>query len=98
MILHTVTFTLKHQVGTLEEKNFLQAGMALGDLPMVQNFRCFRQVSDKNDFDLGFAMEFVSEEDYQAYNQHPVHVAFVSSRWIPEVENFLELDYCPYET
>lgn len=69
--------------------------MALGDLPMVQSFRCFRQVSAKNDFDFGFSMEFVSEEDYQAYNQHPVHVAFVSTRWIPEVENFLELDYCP---
>ena len=30
---------------------------------------------------------------YTAYNQHPDHVAFVQGRWIPEVADFLEVDY-----
>lgn len=97
MILHTVAFTLKHEKGSVKEKNFLNAGMALADLAMVENFRCYRQVSTKNDFDFGFAMEFASDEAYQAYNSHPIHSEFVSSRWLPEVERFLELDYIDYE-
>ena len=98
MILHTVAFALKHKKGSAEERDFLEAGMALGDLPMVENFQCYSQVSKKNDFDYGFSMEFESEEAYQAYNNHPVHIGFVSSRWNSEVERFLELDYIRYET
>jgi hypothetical protein len=40
-------------------------------------------------------MEFASQAKYQAYNEHPEHVAFVKGRWIPEVEEFLEIDYEP---
>lgn len=97
MILHTVAFTLKHTPGSAEERDFLDAGLALADLPMVNRFQCFRQISEKNDFDFGFSMEFESEEDYQAYNAHPVHSDFVASRWIPEVARFLELDYVTYD-
>ena len=41
-------------------------------------------------------MEFASEEDYQTYNEHPLHVQFVETRWIPEVADFIEIDYKPY--
>lgn len=97
MIIHTVAFRTKHPTGSDEESNFLEAGMALGNLPMVQNFQCFRQVSQKNNFDYGFSMEFETQGDYDQYNAHPDHVAFVEGRWIPEVEEFLELDYQKYE-
>ena len=97
MILHTVAFALKHPPGSEEERDFLKAGMALADLPMVRNFRCYRQVSQKNDFDFGFAMEFESEAAYEAYNNHPVHREFVASRWPTEVARFVELDYEGYE-
>ena len=40
-------------------------------------------------------MEFSSAADYQSYNQHPDHVHFVQTRWMPEVTDFLELDYEP---
>jgi len=30
---------------------------------------------------------------YAAYNEHPDHVRFVQERWIPEVGDFLEIDY-----
>lgn len=97
MIIHTVAFKTKHPQGSAEESAFLKAGMALGDLPMVNNFQCFKQVSSKNDFEFGVSMEFASEEAYEAYNIHPVHMKFVETRWIPEVENFLEIDYVKYD-
>ncbi len=93
MVLHTVAFRTKHEAGSDAEKNFLQAGIALGRLPMVRNFKCCKQTSKKSDFEYGFSMEFETPADYEAYNDHPVHVDFVASRWIPEVEDFLELDY-----
>jgi hypothetical protein len=38
-------------------------------------------------------MEFADQAAYSAYNEHPAHVRFVSERWEPEVEDFLEIDY-----
>ena len=40
-------------------------------------------------------MEFASQAEYSAYDSHPVHVAFVRDRWVPEVAKFLEIDYAP---
>ncbi|MEM7347336.1 MAG: Dabb family protein [Chloroflexota bacterium] len=97
MIIHTVAFKTKHPLGSAEEKDVLKAGIDLGNLPMVNNFQCYRQVSQKNEFEFGFSMEFESEEAYEAYNNHPDHVNFVSNRWIPEVETFLEIDYVKYQ-
>ena len=97
MILHTVTFKLKHDPDSDQEKDFLDAGKALSALPMVRDFKCYKQVSEKNDFDFGLAMAFESEADYQAYSEHPSHVEFVQNRWIPEVVDFLELDYVDYD-
>ena len=97
MIIHTVVFKTEHPQGSLNEKDFLQAGTALGKLPMVNNFQCFRQVSEKNDFDFGFSMEFKTQLEYDAYNEHPEHVNFVETRWKTEVKEFLEIDYVKYD-
>lgn len=96
MIRHTVVFKLNHAPGSQEELDFLGAAQKLGDIPKVMNFECLRQISKKNDFDYGLSMEFSSMEDYQAYNNHPDHVQFVKTRWIPEVAEFMEIDYKPY--
>lgn len=93
MIIHTVAFKTKHAKGSADEEAFLKAGIALGELPMVENFQCYKQVSGKNDFEFGFSMEFRSQLEYDAYNEHPEHTEFVQSRWLPEVEKFLEIDY-----
>ena len=93
MILHTVAFRLKHQRGSEAEVDFLKAGAALAELAMVHNFRSYKQTSEKNELDFGFSMEFATLADYRAYNEHPMHVGFVTNRWIPEVADFLELDY-----
>ncbi|MFT5087747.1 MAG: heme-degrading monooxygenase HmoA [Planctomycetota bacterium] len=95
MIRHTVAFRLKHAAGSAEEKDFLATGQKLAAIPGVENFESLRQTSQKNNFHFGFSMEFASQAKYQAYNEHPEHVAFVEGRWIPEVEEFLEIDYEP---
>lgn len=97
MIRHTVTFKLKHAPGSPEETDFLNAGRALAEIPVVRNFECLRQISNKNPHDFGFSMEFESVEDFGVYNAHPDHVAFVQSRWISEVTDFRETDYVPYD-
>jgi hypothetical protein len=95
MIHHTVTFKLKHPAGSQSERGFLQAARKLAGIPTVKKFEILRQTSKKNTYHFGLSMEFSSPQDYQIYNDHPDHVNFVQSRWIPEVAEFLELDYEP---
>ena len=97
MIRHTVVFRLKHAAGSAAEDAFLQAAMALATIPGVSSFERLRQTSKKNGYDFGFSMEFVSAAQYEAYNTHPAHVDFVQTRWIPEVAEFMEIDYEPYD-
>ena len=96
MIRHTVVFKLKHAAGSQAELDFLQSAQKLADIPIVKNFECLRQVSKKNIYNFGLSMEFDSMEDYQVYNTNPDHLHFVETRWIPEVTEFMEVDYEPY--
>ncbi len=96
MIRHTVVFKLKHQAGSQKEIDFLVAAQKLENIPSVNNFECLRQISEKNNFDFGLSMEFTSTEGFQAYNNHPDHIQFVQTRWVPEVADFMEIDYEPY--
>ena len=54
-------------------------------------------MSEKNEFDYGFSMEFKSESDYLEYSNHPLHLEFVSRRWVPEVIDFMEIDYVKHD-
>ena len=93
-IQHMVIFNLKHAKGSAEEAAFLKDGESiLTSIPVVKNFNVFNQVSAKNDYDYGFSMEFANQEEYDAYNDHPQHTAFVQERWLTEVERFLEIDF-----
>ena len=97
MIRHTVAFRLKHEAGSDRETKFLADGIRiLTAIPGVRNFETLEQVSAKNNFRHGFSMEFDGEAEYEAYNTHPDHVAFVRDRWIPEIDDFLEIDYVAY--
>lgn len=96
MIRHSVIFKLKHAAGSREEIDFFQSARKLADIPIVKNFECLRQISEKNDYDFSLSMEFTSPEDYQVYISHPDHVNFVKTRWIPEVTDFMEIDFKPY--
>ena len=93
MIRHTVAFRLKHIPGSTAERDFLQAACELAKIAGVEKFECLRQRSVKNSFSFGLSMEFSDEAAYAFYSNHPDHTAFVQQRWIPEVEEFMELDY-----
>jgi Stress responsive A/B Barrel Domain len=93
MIRHSVIFSLKHAKGSAAEAAFLKAADILIGIATVQKFEKLRQVSQKNDYDFGFSMEFEDQAAYDFYNTHPDHVSFVQGRWIPEVAKFLEIDY-----
>ena len=93
MIRHTVAFRLHHAPGSAEEADFLDAARALAHIPGVTAYEQLRQTSSKNDFAFGFSMEFADQAAYDGYNVHPVHTAFVTERWVPEVAEFLEIDY-----
>ncbi|GAA3697916.1 Dabb family protein [Microlunatus aurantiacus] len=92
-IQHTVAFRLQHPAGSDAERDFLTAALALAGIPGVQEFRQLRQVSPKSDFTFSFSMRFDDDDSYRAYNEHPVHVAFVRDRWQAEVADFSELDF-----
>ena len=92
-IRHTVSFVLVHEPGSAEERDFLAAQAALGDIPGVEAYELLREVSPKNGFRFGCSMEFAGPDAYQAYNDHPDHVAFVRDRWQAEVRDFVEIDY-----
>lgn len=96
MIRHTVAFRLKHEPGSAAERNFLQAACQLAKIAGVQKFECLRQTSAKNSFTFGLSMEFADAAAYAFYADHPDHTAFVQQRWIPEVAEFMELDYTPH--
>ncbi len=95
MIRHTVIFKLKHGASSKAEQDFLKEARKLAAIPRVKNFECMRQISKKNIYDFGLSMEFSCQKDYQFYNEHPDHVRFVQTLWIPEVSDFLEIDYEP---
>jgi len=95
MIHHTVVFRLKHATESTEERKFLRDARCLAAIPGVTKFEQLRQTSPKNGFHFGFSMEFVDVAAYDAYSNHPVHVQFVNERWLPEVDEFMEIDYEP---
>jgi hypothetical protein len=92
-IRHTVVFTPAHTAGSAEERDFLDAAARLAAIPGVEAFEILRETSPKNGYRFGISMEFAGPAAYAAYNEHPDHVRFVESRWLPEVDDFLEIDY-----
>jgi hypothetical protein len=89
-IRHTVAFSLRDPE---RASDFLAAAQQLAAIPGVEAFELLDEVSPKNGYRYGISMEFADQDAYDGYNTHPDHVRFVQERWIPEVEDFLELDY-----
>lgn len=93
MIRHTVSFALVHAPGSAAEREFLETGrLILSGISGVENFIVSRQVSPKSDHAFQFSMSFENQAAYDAYDSHPDHRAFVTSRWQVEVITFQELD------
>jgi heme-degrading monooxygenase HmoA len=94
MIHHTVAFRLNDQTGAA---TFLDRARELARIDGVLDFQVLRQVGAKNDFTHALSMYFDSQEHYDGYNSHPDHLAFVADVWIPNVAEFIELDYVAVE-
>jgi hypothetical protein len=92
-VRHTVAFTLVHEDGSAEERDFLEAAENLATIPGVEAFELLAEVSPKNGYSFGISMEFADRSAYDRYNEHPDHIRFVQQRWLAEVSDFLELDY-----
>ena len=92
-IRHTVAFRLCHARGSQEEEEFLTEAAKLSSIPGVESFEILAQVGEKNEFDYGISMEFRDRVAYDRYNEHPEHVCFVRDWWLPQVADFLEIDY-----
>ena len=92
-IRHSVAFALHHTEGSAEEATFLDALRALAAIPGVEAFEVVAEVSPKNAYRHGVAMEFAERATYDAYNAHPDHVTFVTELWDKEVADFLEIDF-----
>ena len=98
MIRHTVVFRLRHAPSSAAEADFLRtAREQLASIPGVERFEVLRQVGEQSAYRFSLSMEFADADTYRSYNGHPSHVAFVRDRWIPEVEEFLELDFERYD-
>jgi hypothetical protein len=93
MIRHTVVFRLRHPAGSAPEADFLRAARELASIPGVERFEVLRQTGGQSEYRFSLSMEFADAAAYGAYNGHPDHTGFVQGRWIPEVEEFLELDF-----
>ena len=97
MIRHTVVFRLRHPAGSGAEADFLHtAREQLTPIPGVERFEVLRQTGSQSAYRFSLSMEFADADEYAGYNAHPAHQAFVHGRWIPEVEEFLELDFEVY--
>jgi Stress responsive A/B Barrel Domain len=97
MIRHTVVFRLRHEAGSAAEADFLRSAREqLTPIPGVERFEVLRQTGAQSSYRHSLSMEFADAAVYSAYNEHPAHQAFVQGRWIPEVEEFLELDFEAY--
>jgi heme-degrading monooxygenase HmoA len=92
-VRHTVAFTLVHEDGSAEERDFLEAAEHLATIPGVEAFELLAEISPKNGYRFGISMEFADRSAYDRYNEHPDHIRFVQQRWLAEVSEFLELDY-----
>ena len=86
---------MKENIESIRLQQFLNAAKELAEIPGVINFKRWKQVSKKNAFQYGLSMEFTTHEQYQQYNYHPKHVAFINEQWTPCVADFLEIDYEP---
>jgi hypothetical protein len=94
IIQHTVVFRMND--GT-DADYFLARARELAQIDGVDDFEVLRQVGQKNNFSHGLSMYFVDQSAYDAYNSHPAHRAFVNDVWLPNVADFLELDYVRHE-
>jgi len=93
-IRHMVVFNLKYGKDDPRAQAFIdEARRVFGSLPIPRNVMQCAQISPMCPFDFGFSFDFMTEEDYERYNNHPDHVKFVEEWWKTQVADFMEIDF-----
>ena len=82
-VRHTVTFTLVHEEGSAEERDFLQAAEHLATIPGVEAFELLAEVSPKNGYRYGISMEFADAPRTSATTSIPITCASSKSAGCP---------------
>ena len=90
MIQHTVALRMNSGA---DADHFFARARRLAEIDGVNDFEVLRQVGQKNNFTHCLSMYFDDQSAYDSYNNHPDHLAFVNDVWLPNVADFLELDY-----
>ena len=92
---HTVMFNFKDDTAPSERDRVVAALTGLGKLPTVQNFLVGKNIlptSEKSPFEWLLIGDFADEDDRQAYEKHPTHVAVIRGDWLPVAKNYVVLD------
>ena len=96
-IRHMVAFRLAYAKDDPRTKAFFYNARRIFEaIPQVKNFMYCYEISAKNGFDFGFSFDFMTPEDYAAYNRNPDHIRFVNEKWNVEVADFIEIDFCEF--
>jgi Stress responsive A/B Barrel Domain len=88
MFRHIVLFKYRADA-TTEQKTAVQDGLAGSPaaIPVIRSFVFGPDAgAAQGNFDFALVADFDSREDYLAYQQHPVHVEFVTSSVRPIAE------------
>ena len=89
-IQHTVVFRMNADA---DADHFFSRARELAAIRGVTDFEVLRQVGHKSEFSHGLSMYFDDDAAYDTYLDHPDHLAFVNDVWLPNVADFLELDF-----
>ncbi|BDF58554.1 hypothetical protein CE91St36_13710 [Christensenellaceae bacterium] len=93
-IRHMVVFSLKYPKDDPRTADFFKTAKRIfSNIPIAKNFMMCSEISPKNGYDYGFSFDFMTQADYDAYNQIPEHLAFIEERWNKEVSDFMEIDF-----
>jgi Stress responsive A/B Barrel Domain len=80
-VRHTVAFTLVHEDGSAEERDFLEAAEHLATIPGVEAFELLAEVSPKNGYRFGISMEFADRSAYATTSTPITSASFSSAGW-----------------
>jgi hypothetical protein len=79
-LVHVVYFKLKDDLLESDQKTIIDEIEKIEAIPVLSNLKVgkFQDLGDQramSDFGIVMQMDFENEEDYKAYQQHPIHLA-----------------------
>jgi len=91
-IRHLALINLKHEKDSPRAKEFLEAAKRdLGGVPSVREY--MQNVTPPKGWQYGLLLEFDCEEDLEAYENHPLNQKFTEEYWIPDVLDYMDINF-----